>query len=170
MRFRIAKPFINGKVLDFGCGIGDACEFCPEENYLGFDTDKEVLAIGAKRFPKANFKPIEEVKNVTPNSIDTILALAVIEHISSTPAFLQQIYPLLKNDGTVVITTPNPAYDWIHGLGGKIGIFAKESHNEHINLTNKKKLLTDIQNTGFTLNKSRKFLLGANQLFILKKV
>ena len=86
--------------LDLGCGDQHLRKSVEDRNmnYLGLDiTDVNF------EFDKL---PLEN------NSIDFIVSLAVIEHISNPDNYLSEIYRVMKPGGIVYISTPNLHYSY----------------------------------------------------------
>ena len=73
---------------------------------------------------------------------DTIILLAVIEHIFNLKFLFYQIVSLLAENGQIVPTTPTPfGNDVVHRLGTKVGLFNKEGgQDDHIVIFNRKRL------------------------------
>ena len=51
---------------------------------------------------------------------DTIVILAVIEHVKDPTGLLAKLSPLLSKAGAMVITTPHPRMEWAHTVGAKV--------------------------------------------------
>lgn len=166
-RLAAARPHIWGRVLDFGCGRADVCRFVGEDNYVGVDLDEAILAVARHAFPRATLLSPVEFTAWSGPSFDTIVALAVIEHLPEPVEFLESMKRHLDNAGRIVISTPAPSLDWIHGLGARMGVFASESHEEHQSLMNRRGLIRTAEAAGLRLVKYQRFLLGANQLAVL---
>lgn len=168
-RLEVARPFIRGRVLDYGCGIGLAAELTGRpEDYVGLDGVPEVLAEAKRRHPSARFLTPAELSAPDVAPFDTILALAVIEHLPAPQSFLERLASHLKPDGRIVVTTPNPALDWAHGLGGHLGLFARESHLEHQSLMGRRQLFDAADKARLDIDVYRRFLFGANQLAVMR--
>jgi 2-polyprenyl-3-methyl-5-hydroxy-6-metoxy-1,4-benzoquinol methylase len=99
---------------------------------------------------------------------DTVTALAVIEHLPNPSGFLSHMNSLLNRGGRIVVTTPNPALDWAHGIGAKCGLFARESHHEHQSLMTRRQLEHAAKDAGLKMIRFERFLFGANQLAVLE--
>ncbi len=167
-RLSAARKYIAGRVLDYGCGRGDVCSLVEEGNYVGVDSDVSILATARRLFPKGTFLTPDEFEGGCATEFDTIVALAVIEHLPDPTGFLRRMKQRLRGaTGKIVLTTPVPSLDWIHGLGGHVGIFAKEGHYEHQSLMNRKQLESVTAAAGLKLAHYQRFLFGANQLAIL---
>lgn len=167
-RFKAAAQFIRGRVLDFGCGVGLLGSLPSVDAYVGIDIDEEALAIAAARNPAARFYRPSHLSAIEGEQFDTVVALAVIEHLPDPVDFLKQMRKFLGSRGRMVVTTPNPALDWAHGLGARVGIFAKESHDEHQSLMGRRELTRSAGAAGLRTTHFRRFLAGANQLAILE--
>jgi|SRR4029453_16160333 2-polyprenyl-3-methyl-5-hydroxy-6-metoxy-1,4-benzoquinol methylase len=166
IRLNAARPYVFGRVLDWGCGNGDLCSFVPQEQYVGVDVDESILRMARAAYPSATFYTLSAFR---PSELfDTVAALAVIEHLPNPSGFLSHMKSLLRPGGRIVLTTPNPALDWVHGVGAKFGIFAKESHAEHQSLMTRPKLADAAEDAGLKMIRFERFLVGANQLAVLQ--
>jgi 2-polyprenyl-3-methyl-5-hydroxy-6-metoxy-1,4-benzoquinol methylase len=78
-RLRMARPFLDGRVLDVGCGSGALAGEVSPDRYVGVDVDAISLRRSRVNHPEhasARQLPTEE------EQFDTIVSLAVIEHVS----------------------------------------------------------------------------------------
>lgn len=100
---------------------------------------------------------------------DTVVYLAVIEHVEDPVSFLRELAVFL-NDGQLVITTPHPSVDWVHGLGAAIGLFSKHANEEHGDLLDQARLEMVGAQAGLKLEFYSRFLFGANQVAVYSKV
>ena len=164
-RIKIARPHLTGKVLDYGCGIGLLSEMVNMNDYTGVDIDDESIQTARKRYPGFNFLNLNDLPN--NGSYETIVCLAVIEHLPSPQRVFNQFKGLLAANGKIVLTTPHPSFDWIHVLGAKFKLFSQEGRDDHENLFNKDSLFQLAAKTGFNISLYRRFLFGANQLVIM---
>jgi len=97
----------RGKVLDLGCGDGDYAIILKK---LGF----EVIAcdVDEQRFKyktEIEFKKCDLMQRLTfgDNSFDYVLLLEVIEHLNNPYSFMQELKRILKDNGTLILSTPN---------------------------------------------------------------
>jgi SAM-dependent methyltransferase len=164
-RFNAATPYLRNRVLDIGCGSGELAKYVVTQRYLGIEIDEYSLKKAKLKFPDHVFIscfPNESEK------FDTVVALAVIEHISDPVQFLRDCTRHLSelDDSSIVITTPHPLFEWIHALGASLGFFSKHANEEHEELLDKAKLDTVGRLAGLRMVRYRRFLLGANQLAV----
>ncbi len=167
-RFAAARPFLHGRVLDFGCGSGALAEFVSGDLYLGVDKDELSLQNAQSRFPKHRF--ISKLP-AADEKFDSVVSLAVIEHVSDPAEFLHILSAYLdeSNDARLIVTTPHPSVDWIHDLGASIGLFSKHANEEHEELLDRAKLERAGVQAGLKLIAYRRFLFGANQIAVFEK-
>lgn len=167
-RFEAVRPYLHARVLDFGCGSGALAEFVPSDHYLGVDKDEPSLQQARLRFPQHRF--ISELPR-TDEKFNSIVSLAVIEHVSDPAAFLRILSAYLSesDDTRLIVTTPHPSVDWIHDLGAAIGLFSKHANEEHEELLDRAKLERGGVQAGLKLVAYRHFLFGANQIAVFKK-
>ena len=161
-RIQMARPYLQGRVLDYGCGVGALAALCQPDAYVGVDIDREALAIARSNHPQFQF--LSEVAET--EQFDTIVALAVIEHVADPMVLFTKFKRMLRRGGHVVLTTPHPSVEWIHTLGARIGLFSREASGEHQQLIDFARMQTYATQSGLVLEKYTRFLLGANQLFV----
>jgi len=166
-RISAALPFVRGRVLDWGCGSGALTPHCDPATYTGVDIERSVIETARERHPAAHFHLLDAFDDAAHGPFDTIVALAVIEHLPDPDAFISRMRGLLAPGGHIVLTTPNPNLDWAHGVGGRLGIFSKESHEEHQSLMDRTGIEAVARRSGMTVAVYRRFLFGANQLAVL---
>jgi 2-polyprenyl-3-methyl-5-hydroxy-6-metoxy-1,4-benzoquinol methylase len=163
-RLRAARPHLTGKVLDFACGHGHLAQLCDADSYTGYDSDSRKIKLAQEEFPGYRFLdslPEDE-------RFDTVAALAFIEHVQPEP-YVKQFADLLNPGGRIVLTTPHPSYEWIHTTGAKLHIFSPEAHDDHEDLISPEGMAQLARHLSLELTESRRFLLGANQLFVLTR-
>lgn len=163
-RLKAARPHLHGRVLDIGCGNGALAAFCLSSAYLGIDRDPAALLRAKAEYPGHRFSPGLPESN---ERFDTIVALAVIEHIADPAATLAEWSGLLAENGHMVLTTPKPSFEWVHEAGAKVGLFSHDAAEEHETLLDRPALEQLLEGTGLRIDTYRTFLGGANQLFVL---
>ena len=171
-RFRAAKPFLaTGRILDIGCGIGLLTSDISADRYLGVDLDRGSVEEARQLHPTYRFLTLDEFATHDPaEQFDTIIGLAVIEHVPDPKAWLAEMKRRLAPGGRMVLTTPHPNLEWAHTVGARLGLFSRAASEEHNVLINRKLMARLAADTGLRIQQFKRFLYGANQLFILQQV
>jgi len=137
---------------------------------VGVDLNPDVIAEARRRYGKHAFFEINDATwRSRPNSFDTIVSLAVIEHVSDHGAFLRELTPCLATDGRIVLTTPHPHFEWVHNVGALLGIFSRHAAQEHAAFSDCKAMKKAACSADLEVILYRPFLGGANQLFVLAR-
>ena len=166
-RFKAARPLVRGRVLDVGCGSGAFAHFFGQDDYVGVDLDSLSLERARAAFPQHCFR------DRLPESgerFDSIVSLAVIEHVTSPERFLLDLAEFTRDENSrIVVTTPHPSVDWVHHAGASLGLFSKHANEEHQELLNEVSLRKAAQGAGLKLQLYKRFLFGANQLAVFSR-
>jgi len=146
-RFNRVKNLLIGDVLDFGGNQGELNPFV-KGNYT---------------FVNFDHSPMEG------KQFDTIVLLAVIEHIDVSDVYLifDKFSKHLKKSGKILITTPNPKSKWILELLAAIGILDKQNIDEHKHYWDKKDIVDLANKNGFKVIEYKIFQLRFNQFAIM---
>lgn len=113
-RYLFAKQFVKGKqVLDAGCGTGYGTNILKNAgaaNITGIDIADEAVSYCQEKFPgkKITFKKGNVTKlSFADKVFDVITSFEVIEHIEKYEEVLKEMHRVLKETGTLIISTPN---------------------------------------------------------------
>ena len=166
-RVEATKPYYNGRVLDYGCGIGTLADLIPGDRFYGVDVDVESVQVAKINHPDHTFGLCDELP--MEEMFDTIVSLAVIEHVSDPVGFIENLKIHLNQGGKIVLTTPNPIFEPIHDLGSHIGLFSHDALDEHESLMNRGQIAQLAKDTSMNLERYSRFLWGANQLIVLSR-
>jgi 2-polyprenyl-3-methyl-5-hydroxy-6-metoxy-1,4-benzoquinol methylase len=165
-RLRMGPAYLRGRVLDYGCSDGRLATICRPEAYLGVDVN--VRALDQARAVHPGFRFATSVSD--RERFDTVAAFAFIEHVADPGAWLARVASLLEPDGRIVLTTPHPSWEWAHTLGARTHLFSWDAHEEHQELLDRTRLRELATDAGLLVETYRRFLFGANQLVVLRRV
>lgn len=147
-RYKKVKPFVKGRVLDFGCGDTPPSLLVKDiGEYTGVD--------------KYNYHLIQGM-------YETIVMCAVLEHLTEPKKILRMLRGHLKKDGLLLITTPSMESKLLQELFVKLHIFHKENIEGH-NYYRKNDLLYLAKEVDLKIVKYSRFQLGMNQLVVMKR-
>ncbi len=115
-RYQFAQKYLNetDNVLDVPCGSGYGTRLLSPhcKKVVGVDICQDAIAHANEFFKDDNnhflVGDMENVKNIFPRNylFDKIISFEGIEHIKYPEKFLDEITGLLKQDGTLIISTP----------------------------------------------------------------
>lgn len=103
------KPFINGNLLDFGCGSGEFANrirpYCT--GVWGVDIVENIIFKAKSDYPHVNFKVLDNPVKIPymDNYFDCISAIDVLEHILDIESLLEEFKRVLKPKGCLLIST-----------------------------------------------------------------
>jgi SAM-dependent methyltransferase len=170
-RLKQVIPYVQGDVLDLGCGPATILELLPSlpSVYVGVENCADYLTVLSQKYPQYTFlcKDLDTDTLDLNRRFDTILMTAVIEHIFNQKHFFMQALRHLAPGGKVLITTPTPFGDWIHRMGSRCGLFAAAAEDQHIVLYTRPRFEVLCRALGLRIETYRRFELGCNQRVIL---
>lgn len=166
-RINAVKPYLQGKVMDFGCGAGHLSQYV-DTGYYGVELSQEIRAYAKSLYPDSMFVSVDDaMQNMA--KFNTISMLAVLEHIKNPEKILRDLADKLEPEGQIVITVPNPRFEFVHSIGARIGIVSREADEEHISDVDHEFIESLTKKINMKIRVSKKFLFGMNQLFVLQK-
>ncbi len=171
-RIAMVKPFVEGDVLDIGCGPAEILDD-PDvvvRSYCGIDCSVKVLEANRRRFPEHQFlvADVDEDCFEIDGRFDTILMTALVEHVYNLKHLFKQVCRRLKPDGKIVVTTPTPfGNDVVHRCGARLGLFSRSAADDHICVFNRKRFQILADDFDLRIERYRTFEFGCNQLVVL---
>lgn len=114
-RYKFAGRFVKNKdVLDLSCGIGYGSKHLAKfaKKVVGADVDKELIDYCKSNIKKKNveFVLIDADGKVNKSLIkkfDVVVSLETVEHAKDYKLFLKNLKSYLKDNGTIILSTPN---------------------------------------------------------------
>lgn len=118
VRYDFASQIVKGKrVLDIACGTGYGSAILSTSGaakVIGIDISAEAIKYCHKKYGERNSLSFLEgsVANIPleDNSVDVIISFETVEHVDlrTQRTFAKESKRVLKNDGVLLISTPNP--------------------------------------------------------------
>ncbi len=104
------------KVLDIGCGTGYGADLIASKasEVIGVDISDEAINYARQHYKRENIKfsvgDATHLNFLKEKEFDTVVSFEVIEHIAAYFQYLKEIRRVLKDDGILIISTPNKKY------------------------------------------------------------
>lgn len=150
-------------IYDMGCGQGRLVRALHK---MGFDA----YGIDVKSGDRIIVSDLNNPLPLADNSADMISSLANLEHLNQPLLNLQEIYRVLKNEGTLILTTPStaakPILEW---MAFKLKIIDPNEILDHKRYFSKKMLEEYLIKAGFKHFKVKRFQLGLNLCAVATK-
>lgn len=108
--FEILKPYLKRgmHILDFGCGQGAFSQRLIDIGMAVDACDINTDQIKAKVNKKITLDLNKEINlDLFSNKYDVLMALEILEHLQNPWKYLNDCLSLLKDDGIIVLSTPN---------------------------------------------------------------
>ncbi len=163
VRLNAARPWLKGTVLDVGCGSGALAAFVDQGMYTGFDQDQASVDVAQRQWPAYRFT----TSLPEDRRYDTVVALALLEHVSDPQGELKKWADRLAPGGRIVLTTPHKAFRAAHDFGAKAGLFSIGAADEHEEMFDRRGLYRLANSVGLNVVHYERFLAWANQLLVL---
>lgn len=168
-------PEKTGVVVDMGCGHDAALLRCllRQKNIdraigvdISFDEDLQSDKLSLLR------NNLNDILDISDNSVDVVLSLAVIEHLEHPNKNLAEVYRILKPKGKLILTTPAPrARPVLEFMAYKLKIIDSAEIEDHKNYFSGEQLRKMLISVGFKDSniRTKRFLSGLNNLIIAIK-
>lgn len=103
----------NLKILEVGCGYGYLTYALNQAGHRAFGID---ISKSATNIAKNNFGEHFSCSDLgffikkTKNKFDVVVATEVVEHVADPREFIKECLSVLKDNGKIILTTPNKDY------------------------------------------------------------
>lgn len=144
------KSFINGRVLEIGCGLGNLTPYFFNSNYQGVDIDSNHVKYCTEKFGPRFFL-LDVGKEALVTSVDTIVMVNVLEHVENDWRALRNCNFMLDKGGLLVLIVP--AYQFLFN--------EVDRADGHYRRYNKKELKQKLEQAGFKVIHSKYFNMTA---------
>lgn len=173
-RLAKAAPYVTGDVLELGCGPALLLARYRDRiaSYTGVERQRGEVNRLRKEYPGDTFlaADLDKDRPDFPHAYDTVLMLALVEHVYNQKWLFEMATGALKPGGRLVITTPTPfGNDVVHRLGAAAGLFSQEAADDHIVIYNRRRFQLVARDFGLQLEHYRRFQFGCNQLAVLRR-
>ena len=108
--FKILNPYLKKgmHILDFGCGEGAFSQRLVDSGMIVDGCDINTDQIKANLNKKIRFNLNNEINpDSFSDKYDVLIALEILEHLQNPWKYLKDCLTLLKDDGIIVLSTPN---------------------------------------------------------------
>jgi trans-aconitate methyltransferase len=117
---RIRDDFSRLKVLDLGCGPGNATCLFPKSNYTGIDLSKKYIELARKKYPRHHFIAGDAGEIDWDGGYDLILINSLLHHLpdEAVSKIARKAVQSLAAGGIVIIQEPllPRTGEWYHRL------------------------------------------------------
>jgi hypothetical protein len=162
IRHRKIAKLAKGKILDVG--YVDHPNYFLRGRVVGIDLIKSEVP---KNYHKVIIGDAMDIESIfKPKSFDTIVAAEIIEHLENPAQFLRGTRKILKDNGNLIISTPNPYHLptlIVNALFLRPVFTAHKTHDPyHINLFPYRNMVTLLEHCDFSVMK----VINANGLVL----
>jgi len=143
----------NNYVLDIGCNDGSLMkEYADKNKVIGLELSKESALKARKNGFDVKIGSVYDIP-FKGKSFDVVHMSEIIEHVLDTDKALSEVHRVLKENGRLIITTPNCASfrDRILVLTGHLQGYMQ--HTEHVRFFNKERLVRHLKKNKFKVEK-----------------
>lgn len=121
--FRDIRFIAGNRILDIGCGVGQALRYCAERGLecVGFDISERAIRLAGRSLEEKIPTLVANGEHLpfAPSSFDLVSSLGTIEHFSSPARGLREIAAVTRKGGQVLLVVPNS-----YGLLNRIRLYA----------------------------------------------
>jgi dolichol-phosphate mannosyltransferase len=158
-------------VADMGCGrqANLGWRMRPKiKQYIGIDKEVPDLRMAEVKLVQSD---LNKKTTLGSESVDIIVAAAILEHLNNPQLFINECRRVLKNGGRLAITTPAPP---LADMLLKILVFFKlieaDEVYDHVGYFGIRDLIKLVEKSGLKAVKTERFFCGLNNLIVAQKI
>jgi SAM-dependent methyltransferase len=109
-RYHFVATYLQGRVLDVGCGRGYGFEVIAPQTtaQVGIDISCDFLREAKEKFTSVAFACASgDALPFCDNAFDSVISFEVIEHIQNDEGFLRELKRVARDDAFLAVSTPN---------------------------------------------------------------
>lgn len=147
-------------IIDLGTADGkmlnEIKKTYPHSDCIGIEYDEKLVNYAKELFPDLKIKKgdVQELHDYSADRFDVAIATAVIEHVIDPQKFINEVKRILKPNGILIITAPDPVWEFI---ATKVGHLTEELHNEVPNI---KRIVQIVSTAGLNVVETKKFMIS----------
>ena len=151
----LARRGRTGRLLDVGCSAGFFLKVAADNGWecCGVEMSNDTAEIARSRYGLAVTTGTIEQAAYPPGSFDVITLFDIVEHVRDVTAFMDKVRELLKDDGIILISTPNidglfPSLSY--KMANKLGYWPHPEPPLHLYQFSKRSIQALLARTGFS--------------------
>lgn len=125
----------------------------PSSRCIGIELSWELLKTNSDRDIMLIQGDVTDLP-LTECSVDIVVSSAIIEHLDNPEKFLLEAMRVLKSQGLIVITSPDPFWEKVATAVGHL------KGDQHFNVLNLRELSDLLKKTGYSVLAQKKFMLS----------
>lgn len=143
------------QLLDIGCGYdGKLLKILRNKQLIAQGVGID-LSVSAKKYKYIKLIPTNTENNLpfTSNNFDTVVSLALIEHLHNPTKVIKDMHRVLKPDGILLITTPNAKWRGLLEFLASVGLISKNEIDDHKTYFSTRSMFNCLKSNGFDSKK-----------------
>ncbi|MGQ9704646.1 MAG: class I SAM-dependent methyltransferase [Actinomycetota bacterium] len=171
-RNRRALSFVGSRILDLGCGRATMLKYLPRDaSYTGVEKDSQQVEELRRRYPERRFL-VTDLDTGLPDlreGYDTVLLLAVLEHLKNPREVVERCHDLLAPGGKMILSVPTRWGEFVHRALAALRLANPEVAHAHLWRFDARSLLEVFQGLEGEVVDHHLFQLGCNRLLVYRK-
>jgi SAM-dependent methyltransferase len=115
----LLRHLVNSGVVTHGVGV----DLAPDQSFAQSEPGRQLTLVQGD---------LNEQLSIASESVDVVLSLAVIEHLTAPGLHLKEAYRILKPGGVLLLTTPSPkGKPVLEFLAFRLGVIDRREIEDH---------------------------------------